>query len=187
MKLHNRTSPWITTVSLLAVLAVVLLLPDNTVYARGVYQEPDTFVLEAFNGQPPATRILWLTSDIRPVAEKILSHKPTTRRVRYWASGQRSVWVLDEIGKDQPITVGIIVNQGKLEKIKILVFRESRGDEVRYPSFTDQFTRASLTDKYQLNQTVDGISGATLSVRAVKKLSRLALYYHNKIIIHDSP
>jgi len=181
MKLHSRTSPWVTTVSLLVGLAVVLLLPDNAAFARGVYQEPNAFVQEAFNGQPPAARTLWLTSDVRPVAEKILSHKPTTRRVRYWASGQRSVWILDEIGKDQPITVGIIVNQGKLEKIKILVFRESRGDEVRYPSFTDQFTQASLTDEYHLDQTVDGISGATLSVRAVKKLSRLALYYHKKI------
>jgi len=181
MKLHSSTSPWITTTSLLWGLVVVLLLPGNTVFARGVYQEPDAFVQEAFNGQPPATRVLWLTSDIRPVAEKILSHKPTTRRVRYWANGQRSVWVLHEIGKDQPITVGIIVNQGKLEKIKILVFRESRGDEVRYPSFTNQFTQASLIDEYQLDRGIDGISGATLSVRAVRKLSRLALYYHSKI------
>ncbi len=169
-------------------MVALLLSVGNTVFARGVYQDPVAFVQEAFDGKPPAARILWLTSDIRPVAEKILSHKPTTRRVRYWASRQRSVWILDEIGKDQPITVGIIINQGKLEKIKILVFRESRGDEVRYPSFTDQFTRASLTDEYQLDQTVDGISGATLSVRAVKKLSRLALYYHNKITVsHDSP
>jgi len=173
-----------TTASPFRVLAVVaLLVLADTVFARGVYQQPDMFVQEAFDGNPPAARILWLTSDIRPVAEKILSHKTTTRRLRYWASGQRSVWVLDEIGKDQPITVGIIVNQGKLEKIKILVFRESRGDEVRYPSFTDQFTQASLIDNNQLDRTIDGISGATLSVRAVKKLSKLALYYHSKIEI----
>jgi len=158
-----------------------LLVLASTVNARGVYQEPELFVQEAFDGKPPAARMLWLTSDIRPVAEKILSHKPATRRVRYWINGQRSVWVLDEIGKDQPITVGIIVNQSKLEKIKILVFRESRGDEVRYPSFTRQFSQASLSEDYQLDRAIDGISGATLSVRAVKKLSKLALYYHSKI------
>lgn len=174
-----------STFRVLAVVVVLVL--DSTAFARGVYQEPDAFVQQAFNNQPPAARILWLTSDIRPGAEKILAHKPSTRRVRYWASGQRSVWVLDEIGKDQPITVGIIVNQGKLEKIKILVFRESRGYEVRYPSFTDQFNQARLQEDTQLDRNIDGISGATLSVRAVSKLSRLALYYHNKIIKHDPP
>lgn len=176
------------TASTLQVLAVMaLFVSGGPALARGVYQEPELFVQQAFDGQPPAAQVLWLTSDIRPVAEKILSHKPATRRVRYWASGQRSVWVLDEIGKDQPITVGLIVNHGKLEKIKILVFRESRGDEVRYPSFTEQFNQAGLVNDAQLDRNIDGISGATLSVRAVTKLSRLALYYHKVVMKHDSP
>ncbi len=157
---------------------ILALLFYGNVWARGVYQEPDAFVQEAFDGKPPEARLLWLTSGIRPKAKQILGHEPATRRVRYWTSNGRSVWILDEIGKDQPITTGFIVNQGKLEKVKILVFRESRGYEVRYPSFTDQFNQAGLTNNMGLDRNIDGISGATLSVRAVSKLSRLALYYH---------
>ena len=84
--------------------------------------------------------------------------------------------ILEEIGKDLPITVGLVINEGRLEKIKVLVFRESRGEEIRHSFFTDQFKGARLDDKGKLDRTIDGISGATLSVRAMKKLARLALY-----------
>jgi hypothetical protein len=72
------------------------------------------------------------------------------------------------------------VNENALESIRVLAFRESRGWEVRYPFFTDQFSGIQLTPDRQLDRTVDGISGATLSVRALKKLARLALYLHQQ-------
>jgi len=53
--------------------------------------------------------------------------------------------------------------------------------EVRYPFFTDQYKDASLQKDKQLDRTIDGISGATLSVRALTKLARLALYLHHHI------
>jgi hypothetical protein len=56
-----------------------------------------------------------------------------------------------------------------------LIFRESRGWEVRHAFFTDQFDQATLTRNTELDRTIDNISGATLSVRAVTKLSRIAL------------
>lgn len=55
------------------------------------------------------------------------------------------------------------------------MFRESRGFEVRYPFFTDQFRGARLREGLDLDREIDGISGATLSVRALTKLARLAL------------
>ncbi len=70
----------------------------------------------------------------------------------------------------------MVINEGRLEIIKVLVFRESRGEEIRHPFFTDQFKDARLDHKGNLDRTIDGISGATLSVRAMKKLARLALY-----------
>ncbi|WP_340679580.1 FMN-binding protein, partial [Paraglaciecola sp.] len=35
-------------------------------------------------------------------------------------------------------------------------------------------------EELQLNQHVDGITGATLSVRALNKLARIALYLHQQ-------
>jgi len=30
----------------------------------------------------------------------------------------KTVWILDEIGKEKPITVGIVVDDGKIERVK---------------------------------------------------------------------
>ncbi len=82
---------------------------------------------------------------------------------------------MEEIGKERPITTGIVIDQDKIELVRILIFRESRGWEVRYPFFTDQFKEVRLINKNMLDTPIDGISGATLSVNAVTKLARLAL------------
>lgn len=164
--------PWI-----LFFLALFSAVPA---FARGEYEQPDVFVRNAFNGKPPAAKMLWLDAAMQKRAAEILGHPYSALRVRYWGVPGRTAWVLDEIGKDEPITVGIIVNRGKLELVKVLIFRESRGDEVRHPFFTDQFTGARLSDGHVLDKPIDGISGATLSVRALNKLARLALYFHSQ-------
>ena len=65
------------------------------------------------------------------------------------------------------------------ERVRVLEFRETRGWEVRYPFFTDQFSGAHLSNGQrdaQLDQQIDGITGATLSVRAVTRAVQAALY-----------
>ncbi len=74
---------------------------------------------------------------------------------------------------------------GRIEDVKVLVFRESRGWEVRYPFFTDQFSGVGLTDKNRLDGRVDGISGATLSVRAVKRVVAVALLLSERVVSSD--
>jgi hypothetical protein len=156
--------------------------------ARGVYQEPAAFIDEVFKGSPPAAKRLWLTGDIKQVATQILGHPPNSLRLRYWGQGHRSAWVLEETGKEKLITVGIVIAQNRIERLKVLVFRESRGWEVRHDFFTKQFNDARLLENKQLHKHIDGISGATLSVRALKKLSRLALYLHTQTeFSHDTP
>jgi FMN-binding domain len=156
---------------------LLLLAPAYTdVLARGTYQEPDAFLAETFSDDTPGPAVIWLTGERKDAVEQLLGHRYASLRIRYWMRAQRSAWILEEIGKDLPITVGLVINEGRLEKIKVLVFRESRGEEIRHPFFTDQFKDARLDDKGNLDQTIDGISGATLSVRAMKKLARLALY-----------
>lgn len=155
---------------------IVLLLATALASARGVYQEPEAFVAQAFGGTTPEPRVIWLTGERRAHVKAILDHDYSTLRVRYWAGEERTVWVLEEVGKDQPITAGFIVDRGRLASVQVLVFRESRGWEIRHPFFTDQFQAATLDGDGRLDRNIDGISGATLSVRAMKKLATLALY-----------
>lgn len=146
-----------------------------------VYQEPEAFVQEAFDGEMPAARTVWLAGDVAARVAVILGHKYPALRVRYWLRGNRSAWILDEIGKEQPITTGIVIDSGKIALVRVLIFRESRGYEVRHPFFTDQYKGATLEPDSRLDRPIDGITGATLSVRALTKLARMALYLHGQV------
>ncbi len=162
--------------TLLALL--VFISPASLVLAGGVYQPPEEFIAEVFSNAPPDSDVLWLKGDVRETSTAIMGHRYPGIRVRYWLKDGRSAWILEEIGKERPITTGLVVNDSGIEKIRVLVFRESRGWEVKHPFFTDQFPGAALAGDMSLDRDIDGISGATLSVRALKKLARLALYFH---------
>lgn len=150
-----------------------------SVAAIGTYQDPEDFVRETFGGAPPEPSRLWLDSALKAQVRQVLGRDLGVLRLRYWGKDHRTAWVLEEIGKEQPITTGIVVDNGTIERITVLVFRESRGFEVRYPFFTDQFRGAKLRERLDLDRAIDGISGATLSVRALTKLTRLALLLHD--------
>lgn len=152
-----------------------------TATARDVYQQPAAFISEVFAGKTPKPQILWITRELQQDVRDILGHDLGALRIRYWRHDDTSAWILEEIGKEQLITTGIMIYNDRIERIKVLIYRESRGMEVQYPFFTDQYRGASLTSDHQLDRNIDGISGATLSVRALTKLARLALYLDQHI------
>ncbi|HSN51634.1 MAG TPA: FMN-binding protein [Woeseiaceae bacterium] len=141
----------------------------------GRYIEADDYISSAFPAGSPAPRMLWISGELRDAVERVLGHRFAALRVRYWREGTRSVWILDEIGKELPITIGVTVTDGAIENVRVLEFRESRGWEVRYPFFTDQFVDARLETDGHLDRRIDGITGATLSVAAVTRIARVAL------------
>ncbi|ASJ98705.1 FMN-binding protein [Shewanella marisflavi] len=151
------------------------------VQAASVYQSNEDFITQAFAAPMPKAKVYWLEDDDKQVIEDILAHKFNKMRVRYWQQEGETVWILEEIGKESPITVGIHIKNKAIAQTKVLVYRESRGDEVRHEFFTDQFKQAKLTGDHQLDRNIDGITGATLSVRALTKLSRIALYLDDRV------
>ncbi len=162
--------------------ALFVLVNVNT-YAKGVYQSNSAFIDEVFNDPTIKPKMLWLTGDVKAGAVKILGEKPRQLRVRYWRKQQKTAWILEAIGKTKPITVGLVIDAGKLQRVKVLAFRETRGWEVKEDFFLDQFSQRTLTPELQLDKSIDGITGATLSVRALKKLARLALFYHQQVLL----
>ena len=156
-------------------LLLLAVLHSVTVFAGGVYQEPNDFINQVFDNAAPKPDVLWLNKELKKQVADILDHKYKGLRVRYWQQDKKSVWILEEIGKEKLITAGIVINNSQIEQVKVLVFRESRGWEVRHDFFTDQFKQAALKDNHQLDKNIDNISGATLSVRAVRKIAQIAL------------
>jgi len=164
----------------------MLLLLPYSVLGKGVYMSPEAFLAESFSPTQALIESLWLTDDIRESAKQILNHTYPGLRIRYWHASEagrlRTAWIMNEVGKTRPITIGITIVDGHIERVRILEFRESRGAEVRMDFFTRQFVGLSLrSPKRQLSDNIDGITGATLSVKAVKKTARFALYLHQLI------
>lgn len=142
-----------------------------------VLQSPSAFISQSFDGAPPPATEIVLTAAMRARVRAIMGHD-VGARVRYWKRGGRSVWILNRIGKFQPITTGWVVSGGRIERTKVLIYRESHGYEVRYPSFTNQFRGAGLSGS-RLSGAIGNISGATLSVNSMKRMGALAVYLHS--------
>ena len=138
-----------------------------------IYQSPDGFLEEYLPGCQQ--QALWLKSELKSQIEQVIGHPFPGVRVRYCLQGNKTAWILDEIGKTEPITSGIIVNQGQVERVRVLVFRESRGSEVHRDAFTRQYENLALDAKNKLDGPIDGITGATLSVYALNRQVKLAL------------
>ena len=165
-------------------LVLTLLLLSLPAFGqRGVFMTVEQFVAEGFE-QPPESKTLWLSGDQKAGAEAILGRNPGLR-TRYFRAGKRTAWILEEIGKELPITVGVVVDDHQVQSLRVLEYREIRGGEVRYDSFTRQFDGAGLDQDQQLTRSIDGITGATLSVRALKKIARLALYFHQQLVSEE--
>ncbi|MGJ8668465.1 MAG: FMN-binding protein [Oceanococcus sp.] len=142
---------------------------------ESVYLSRDAFVAQAFSGEAPQAQLIWLSGELREQVSALLGHPPRSARLRYWQVGKRSAWILDEIGKERPITAGFVIEDSVLRQVEILIYRESRGWEIRNRFFTEQFANAQLADNQQLDRKIDNITGATLSVAAVRRLAQLAL------------
>ncbi len=156
-------------------LAAMLSMAAFVVSAED-YMQRDEFLQLAFAEAEPQMKTLWLTQETRAAAKETVGLAPSGLRLRYWINGDRTAWILEEIGKERPITIGVAVCADKIERVEVLAFRESRGWEIRYPFFTEQFSGLALADDGYLSGPVDGITGATLSVRAVDRVARLALW-----------
>lgn len=162
-------------------LAPLLALCTGAAWGARTYLQPQAFLASVFHQAVPASQTLWLTGNLQSTLSKVLGHPPATVRVSYWQQGDRSAWILNEIGKVAPITAGFVVQQGKIERTRVLIFREDRGWEIKNPNFTRQFAGASLNADGRLSQHIDGISGATLSVNAMRKMARMALVLGAKV------
>lgn len=146
------------------------------------YLSHDEFLDQAYAGKTPAWKMLRLTPALRNNVEQVLGHPYQGARLRYWVDGNRTAWIVDEVGKELPITIGVVVDSNRIEQIKILVYREERGGEVHQDFFTRQFQQVTLAASGQLSAPIDGITGATLSVNAVTRVAQLVLMLHQQVM-----
>ncbi|AMO69734.1 hypothetical protein DOK_15644 [gamma proteobacterium BDW918] len=140
------------------------------------FQTPDVFLAEMFNNQVPAPTVLNLDAKAQSEIRAVFNRPFPSQRVRYWKDANKTVWVFDDIGKEGyvPTTSGFAVSNGAIETARVLIYRESRGEQVAEPSFLNQLKGAKAAGN-KLSNKVDNITGATLSVQMMERMARTAL------------
>jgi len=84
--------------------------------------------------------------------------------------------IQETIGKHRPITYIVgVTPDGKVSNIEILVYRESKGSEVRMKRFNSQYEGKTTLDPIRINKDIINITGATMSVRSVSAGVKRAL------------
>ena len=155
---------------------MAFLLSGGSAFAvPGVYQKPSDFVKSSL-GKIPATQAINLTAAQQARVRAMLGKNYKSKSIRYWSANGKTAYILDEIGKTEDITTGFVIKGGRIDLVKVLIYRETHGGEVARDSFTRQLRGVSLKSDSQLTKNPKNIAGATLSVRALTKLARLALY-----------
>ena len=169
---------------IILVLSIFFAAPS---FAKGQYLTPQAFLQQSFGSADSVgyeAQAIWLNETDKQRAKQIFQRDYAGFRVRYWQHGSKTAWIFDEIGKTRPITIGVVLVDDQIEAVSILAFRESRGSEIRHPFFTQQFVGLTLEGEgTELSDSIDGITGATLSVRAATRVARFALYLNGRVDI----
>jgi len=139
------------------------------------FQTPEAFITQAFGTTPPA-QLLELDGTKQSQVAAVFGKSYPQSRLRYWKAGGKSAWILEDIGKPgyQITTAGFVVKAGAIDTAKVLVYRESRGEQVGEASFLNQFKGAKLSGA-ALDRNIDNIAGATLSVLMMQRMARAAI------------
>ena len=129
----------------------------------------------------PGHSYIIINEDIQGNIKKILKDTYHLPIIKYWKAGNKVGFILETIGKHEFITTGYIVENNKIIDVKVLVYRENYGYEIKHDYFLDQIRGNSVKKNGKLVKSIANISGATLSVKAMRKLSKLSLYLYTII------
>ena len=166
-------------------MILCLLYLSNT----GLFSETseiEGFLKRVFPTQIPTVKALWISGELKKEIELAIGKEPPRMREKYWQQGEDIVFVLEQIGKVKPITTAWHIREGMIVKAELLVYRETRGSEVTRPFFTKLFEGVGLKEHKNLDADIDGISGATLSVWAMKHMAQQALLMAHHLKKHSN-
>lgn len=155
----------------------VYLTPEDA--AKLMFPESDSIRSE----------VITITEDQkRLIEERIGWHFPETTfdcfigetkgKIDGWAFIQHT------IGKHKPMTYMVgVAPDGEVTNVEILVYRESRGSEVRKKRFNYQYQGKTVDDPIRINRDLINISGATMSVRSMSAGVKRALVLADELYL----
>ena len=93
------------------------------------------FLNAQFDQDLPKPDRLWVKAGMKAEISQILSRPSRQLNYRYWQAQGKTIWLLDELGKERDITTAVVVKNQQIAAIKVIIYRESSGGEVQVPWF----------------------------------------------------
>lgn len=128
-----------------------------------------------------------LSPEQKQKAQELLRYPPPKDNYTFYigkSDGKINGYALidEQVGKVMPITfVTRLSPEGKVESVEVMVYRESRGGDVKSRRFLKQFENKDLNEELRLYGNIVNVSGATLSSRALVVGVRRAIVLWNLI------
>lgn len=169
-----RTVP-VATLRIATLLTLTLALLPRGLAGQEVLATPEQALREIF---PEGTRTM---HDVRALAPDV-KHRLEAQLGRRIAEDSVAVTlvqdaqgalvgyavVTEEVGKYRPITFMVgVTPQFAIRDVTVLVYRESRGGDVKRKRFLSQYRGKRVRDPIDINRDIINISGATISVRSL--------------------
>ena len=96
---------------------------------------------------------------------------------------QKACTAVPQQGKEGAMSVGVCFDpSGVIQKVVILTFVEDHGRKVKEESFLKQFTGKKVASHFQVGDDIDGVSGATVSSKAVSEAVRKSSFGFKKFV-----
>jgi len=109
---------------------------------------------------------------------EVPDREPVVYRIR-GDGGELAGWamILEERGKYRPITMMVGVGPDfSVRGVEVMVYREDRGEEVRYDRFLRQYRDKGTGDAIRTHRDIMNVTGATISVHSMNDGVRRALH-----------
>ncbi len=166
----------------LIILALTLLLTTSSAQADSKYYTRSSVLKSFFPKSDKVGFTEFTPSKVqRATLKRQLGYGLAKQKYYFYVAttGDRVdgyAFIDDEIGLHLPITFAVKLSEsGVVLRQEIMVYRESRGDDVRNIRFRKQFVGKTVHDSLRPNHDIDCISGATISSRAIALGVRRAL------------
>lgn len=144
-------------------------------FAQEILLTPAKAVREIF---PEAMRTSVETRTLSPESLKQISRQlgrqisdEPREVIRLWDAAGKFLGyavITEEIGKYRPITFMVgVTPQISVRDVAVLVYRESRGGDIKRKRFLSQYRGKTTRNPIDSNRDIINISGATISVRSM--------------------
>jgi Na+-translocating ferredoxin:NAD+ oxidoreductase RnfG subunit len=151
------------------VALLVMLFAARSAWADRVYLREADAPRAMFPASTAATRKTLALSDSELVAiGRLLGRQIQAKTYPYLeVRNDRGplgvIFMLDVIGQTQPITFAVAVTKdGAVEDVRVMVYRETHGEEIEDRRFRKQFVGKRVNDPIAIGKNIDAISGATI-------------------------